>query len=296
MNTADCAAALREVLPEFGFSTVELAQPQGWAFWTFVADGEWIFRFPRDDEAARTLEREFAMLPVVGPRLSIAVPRYEWRGQWQSRPFGAYRRIEGQAFEPGAFTVPAIAGQLARALKDLHAIPIELVAARLDEPSGGERWIERQRAFHERCRRDAVPLLDPQLQRHFRDFEASFERHAAGEWHTALVHNDLGPIHILGDSTGLTGIIDWSDMAIGDPAVDFAGIAARSGEAAFRLVAHAYGRMMGGGFDARVRYYAAIAPLHDVLYALDTADPAILSDGIDGFASRATGLDWLARD
>jgi aminoglycoside phosphotransferase (APT) family kinase protein len=41
-----------------------------------------------------------------------------------------------------------------------------------------------------------------------------------------LVHNDLAAEHVLGDpESGMpTGVIDWSDMALGAPVVDFAGL------------------------------------------------------------------------
>ena len=43
---------------------------------------------------------------------------------------------------------------------------------------------------------------------------------------TTLVHDDLGAEHILVDAarSSLTGIIDWGDMALHDPAWDFIGL------------------------------------------------------------------------
>ena len=42
----------------------------------------------------------------------------------------------------------------------------------------------------------------------------------------ALVHNDLAAEHVLVDETcpHVTGVIDWSDVAVGDRATDFGGI------------------------------------------------------------------------
>jgi aminoglycoside phosphotransferase (APT) family kinase protein len=40
---------------------------------------------------------------------------------------------------------------------------------------------------------------------------------------SVIVHDDLGPPHILVDeSGGLSGVIDWEDVSVGDPAGDFA--------------------------------------------------------------------------
>ncbi|MGI8574629.1 MAG: phosphotransferase [Egibacteraceae bacterium] len=37
-----------------------------------------------------------------------------------------------------------------------------------------------------------------------------------------FTHGDLGPAHLLCETTGLTGVIDWSEVAIADPAIDAA--------------------------------------------------------------------------
>ena len=47
-----------------------------------------------------------------------------------------------------------------------------------------------------------------------------------------LIHNDLGTEHILLDQTSgkITGIIDWGDVALGDPAFDFSGLCVFAGD------------------------------------------------------------------
>ena len=290
MEARDCDEALRQVLPDFAFDRATAVPEQGWDFWTFRVDGEWIFRFPRHDEAARAIEREFVVLPVIAPRLPVAVPRYDWKGTWAGLPFGGYRLIRGEPYEPGAFTVPTIATALGEVLHALHGIPVELAAAKLEEDSSGAGWIDSQRRFLVKAR-DAIPLLEPGLVAHLDMLIAAYLELAASGWPPALVHNDLGPVHVIGRSDQVAGLIDWSDMTIGDPAVDFAGILARSGQSAFRAVEKAYGRPGGPAFARRVRYYACVAPLHDVLHGIATGDAAILRDGIEGFARRQALLD-----
>ena len=48
-----------------------------------------------------------------------------------------------------------------------------------------------------------------------------------------LLHADLKGEHVLVDETGsVTGVLDWTDAAIGDPAIDVAGLAITVGAAA----------------------------------------------------------------
>ena len=57
-----------------------------------------------------------------------------------------------------------------------------------------------------------------------------------------LVHNDVSAEHILLDEAAraITGVIDWGDVAIGDPAVDLAGVFHWGGPAFVDAVLQAY--------------------------------------------------------
>ena len=70
---------------------------------------------------------------------------------------------------------------------------------------------------------------------------------------TALCHNDLGTEHLLVDpATGtITGIIDWGDAAITDPAYDLALILRDLGADVLRTVLDAYDDSYDAGEDAQ---------------------------------------------
>lgn len=72
-------------------------------------------------------------------------------------------------------------------------------------------------------------------------------------WNPVLLHGDLTPGHILLTPEEIGGIIDFGDMMIGDPALDWAGWAA--GE-------------MPPEFEGRAEFYRWIAPAYDVLRSL----------------------------
>jgi aminoglycoside phosphotransferase (APT) family kinase protein len=87
-----------------------------------------------------------------------------------------------------------------------------------------------------------------------------------------LCHNDLGAEHLLTDTatSTLTGVIDWSDAAVTDPAHDFALVYRDLGPALFDLVLSHYGH----GFDRvdrdRAVFYARCALIEDLAYGLST--------------------------
>lgn len=81
-----------------------------------------------------------------------------------------------------------------------------------------------------------------------------------------LCHDDLGIEHVLVDDAGaVTGVIDWSDAAVADPAGDLGRIHRDLGPAVFR---------------------ARCGALEDLAYGLDEDRPAHM-------AKVSTALPWL---
>lgn len=66
----------------------------------------------------------------------------------------------------------------------------------------------------------------------------------------ALVHSDLGAEHLLAVGGDLTGVIDWSDAALADPAVDFARLYRDFGQEFLVSVVDAYGGLSDVGVAA----------------------------------------------
>ena len=98
----------------------------------------------------------------------------------------------------------------------------------------------------------------------------------SSHWTAVFSHNDLGIEHVLVDpDSGIaTGIIDWSDAALVDPAYDFGVLLRDLGTAALDLALGAY----GGDADlaamrTRASFYACCSLLEDLEYGLahDTA-------------------------
>jgi aminoglycoside phosphotransferase (APT) family kinase protein len=88
----------------------------------------------------------------------------------------------------------------------------------------------------------------------------------------ALCHNDLGAEHLLVDemTSAVTGIIDWSDAALGDPALDFARIYRDVGPGfVFMTLVHYQAHWSPAEME-RVVFYARCALLEDLAYSFHT--------------------------
>lgn len=87
-------------------------------------------------------------------------------------------------------------------------------------------------------------------------------------------HNDLGGEHVLIDPvSGLpSGVIDWSDARLTDPAVDFALLWFDLGADVVTAALEAYGAV-ADDFVERIRWYAVHAGVAGVAFRMATADP-----------------------
>ena len=84
-----------------------------------------------------------------------------------------------------------------------------------------------------------------------------------------LTHGDIGPEHILVSPDGdLVGVLDWEELAIGDPVADLAWMLHARPADGERVLA-AYGGAPDASFRARAAFRFVLMPFHDVVHGLD---------------------------
>ena len=135
------------------------------------------------------------------------------------------------------------------------------------------------------------PLLDPRtLDAVERGFERFLDEGLATLEDVALVHCDLGCEHILigEDGTTVTGLIDFEDVTIGDPTIDFVGIFVTYGMKAVERVRDGYGRRraLDEHFERRLYSYTWMASCHQVIYGVEEGKPDLVEDGVKGLRTR----------
>ena len=194
-----------------------VALGDGWASWTFELDGRSDRAVPARRERWRAVTNGSARsCPRSRSTSRSRCPSLEWPGEWDGLPFHVYEKLPGAALTEDTLDFAAVG----RMLRELHSFPAERRAGAARRRGHGRRVAQRLRGALARHRRRVVPRLSVAVRgavtREFADFirDVSFE--------PALVHRDLGPEHILvGDCLAM---IDFEDVAIGDPVIDFVGI------------------------------------------------------------------------
>jgi aminoglycoside phosphotransferase (APT) family kinase protein len=111
-----------------------------------------------------------------------------------------------------------------------------------------------------------------------------------GGYTPAFSHNDLGIEHVLIDPVAwtVTGIIDWSDAAIVDPARDFGLLYRDLGPAALRVAIRRYrtDADAAAALGERAVFYARCSVFEDLAYGIDT--------GRDKYVGKClAAMEWL---
>ncbi|GAA5440960.1 hypothetical protein Dcae01_02488 [Deinococcus caeni] len=96
------------------------------------------------------------------------------------------------------------------------------------------------------------------------------------------IHGDFVAEHVSLDGQGrLSGVLDWSDAALGDPARDLAGLIhwGNAGLLAAARVAYAASGPSCGAVWERAAWYALCRALGDLAFAVGEGPPAYLGSG-----------------
>ncbi|MFF3016153.1 macrolide 2'-phosphotransferase [Streptomyces sp. NPDC057939] len=268
------------------------ADDSGWDFRVThirAADGAWwILRQPRRPEAAERLAFEGAVLAAVRDRMPVPVPH--WR--LHTADLVAYPRLPGEPAgtedpdtlvydwstdplaHPGHYLEP-----LARALVAVHTTPpdITLLPGRARPDRDAEAVRSRIADRLARARAE-LPLPAGGLRR----WQAWLDDDRLWPERLTLVHGDVHPGHTLvvrppSGPPSLSGLLDWANADVGDPAVDFVDMLYAGGTDVLDRLLEAY-RAAGGevrdGMRAHVLARADFLWVHVALRGIDTGRAA----------------------
>lgn len=263
----DVAALVRRVLNGHDIrSLVEIAG--GSDHRTFEVNGSFIarLRVRRDEDTPAAIAREIELLDLVSRASPIPVPAVV--GADAERGLIIVTRLAGRSLLDSPPRDPmALVDPLARFLCAVHGVPIVEL----------EELVERDEYAFEEYRDDAAEHLGQVAGRLTVDQRRAVEAFLAAPPPPAsadrtFCHNDLGAEHILASDDGsvLTGVIDWSDAAIADPARDVGRLLRDLGPAAARAIVCQLELSDADHLFARARFHARCALLEDVSYGLRT--------------------------
>jgi aminoglycoside phosphotransferase (APT) family kinase protein len=288
----DRAAAVRRMvavhLPGYRVDTV-VRRGEGVDNLAYVVNGELIVRWSKEpDPAARAagVDREVRLLGAVAGISPLPVPEPAFTVPEQGCL--AYRRLPGRPLldlpRPWPWAhARSIGATLGELLTALHAAPVERLATLVDVDDQPPAEWRGEAAESYAAVAGQVPAA------HQGAVEAFLEAPPpAGGWTPVFSHNDLGIEHVLVDpgSWTVTGIIDWSDAAIVDPAVDVGLLHRDLGPAAAVLGSYRTEVNDLATLGERAVFYARCGLFEDLAYGIRT--------GKDRYVDKSlAALAWL---
>lgn len=201
---------------------------EGWDYLVIVIDNKHAFRFPKTKEYANKLPIEANFLKELTKRTIVDVPQLKLREDKGVGNYAIYSFIPGVQFtedlvktfkKPNLLTIAHKFGQF---LTDLHSFPITTA-----KNIGIEQKIpiiEWEKSL-DKIRKVVFSHISPREQNWIIDLYGNFLQHIEQyPFETRVIHFDIMPVNIIVDPIAqtLSGIIDFGDVEIGDPAFDFA--------------------------------------------------------------------------
>jgi len=252
-----------------------------------ILNDQWAFRFPRYPHGVEEMLAEFSLLDKIAPYLTLSIPRpvYHSSSLQVGQAFTGYHFIPGISLYRNVLQNLArevqlnLAGQLANFLVELHGLPVQDFCP--DAPVNDQpgNWAE----MYFKVRTLLMPHMRPDAQKWCkRHFESFLEDQSLHQWSPCLRHGDLGPSNIIFDPQlrAISGIIDFSSIAPGDPAVDLAALSCL-GEPFFSLILDACPQ--NETTLRRVQFYRGAFALEEALAGLRDHDEDAYRSGMESF-------------
>jgi aminoglycoside phosphotransferase (APT) family kinase protein len=252
-------------------------------FHEVVMGAERVVCFARTEAAGARLPRRAAVLRALARlELGFRTPEpllYE-SGQPPYPPYLVLSRVPGAPLNERLQRHPAVAEQYAALLAVLATAGADPAVRAVLPHEPEDRW----RRFAAAVRAELFGLMtDAGRQRAERELAAlDGLRHPTH----AVTHGDLGPENVLWDVADgrrpprLVGVIDWDEAGLGDPAEDYAALAAGHGE---ELLSRVLALSGSPDMNARIAAIRGTFALQQAFSAHRDGDQEELADGLAGY-------------
>ncbi|MGE7604242.1 phosphotransferase [Peribacillus sp. NPDC097675] len=242
---------------------------------------EYVFRFPRRPIAVTLIQVENMLLPSLAGYLPLAIPEPVFFGEPSidyPYPFTGYKMVRGYLpVEEEMDSKISSAIRLAHFLKMLHGFPVQK-AKQLGVRPDGMRRLDvsfRQGSLDEHLSTLMTLGFSDQayaISDYLKGLDLSYTPHC-----NTLVHGDIHVRNVLLDEEGvLEGVIDWGDVHIGDPAIDFSFLYSYFPKEARQAFFEIYGEIEAK-VESLAKYRAVYMLVRLLVYGIDRQDNELIA-------------------
>jgi aminoglycoside 2''-phosphotransferase len=260
----------------------------GWDNVVLDVNNRFIFRFPRFKRAEKTLQFETKLLPLLRDHLRVEIPNYTYIAQARrdQYAFAGYKKIAGTPVTVTGYRAswtPKLSKSFANFLRQLHSIK---TTGEISSIVSHDWTTKRMQKYHDQLRKIGYRYLDRNTRQTVEfSFKESIQLLGDSRYKPALIHSDLTDRNILvNPHTGLlSGILDWGDARISDPALDFCGLFEVNRDLGYATVS-----FYGGSRDFldRVDVYWRMLPYFEILYGIYSGHDTVRNRGLTRIRTR----------
>lgn len=264
----------------------------GWDSHVLLVNDRFAFKFPIIAEDEARLRKEVKVLKVLADS-PVQLPHYSYIFSDSAGFFGGYQYINGDALNTVSSLTEKMKSQLSDFLNYLFQKTGHVVESGALPRDNEHVWRDRYRKLLRDLRENFKDILGPdlitQLEQIFRPFLVDYTTNLE----TAVIHGDLyrGNVLIDREKGDISGIIDWGECSIGDPAIDFAALAVDFSVSDINEILRTYVGTLDGSFLRRMEFYWRIEPLYGLMYSVKKGDESGLQTSKNNLLRRmSSGL------
>jgi aminoglycoside phosphotransferase (APT) family kinase protein len=211
---------IKKEFPSLEWKNVKFTD-MNWDFDVAILDKKYIFRFPRSANCRRKFKIEIRLLKYLNKKISLPIPDYTYITKDFS--FAGYNMINGVGVSKERYKKldvkekDLMAMKLAIFLNELHSTPLSVA-----KKYGIEE--ESYPQSHKKFELEVHKYLLPKFNRQEKISVHKFLKNLGTIYpikNKVLTHGDLARENFLIADGKISGVIDFTDMSINDPAVDF---------------------------------------------------------------------------
>lgn len=286
LSQTTCLQAIHRRIPDLVIHQWAFVD-QGQNSLVAIINGELVFKFPRYRHVMEELKKESNLLPIISSHvtLEVPVPRYSsFESEEPGQAFVGYRIITGTPLERALFwqleNKQALAAQIGGFLQELHGLPADCLGdVGLEKRDGFAYW----RHMLMQIEKSVFPHIRPESREQIiESFRRFLNNNQNFQYKPVLTHGDFGTSNIIYDAKAgkISGVIDFGQAALDDPAIDIASLICPMGygEDFAKHSLRAYPQMQA--LLPRARFYMSTFALQEALFGVETGDREAFEAGI----------------
>ncbi|TGB03557.1 phosphotransferase family protein [Halobacillus salinus] len=253
-----------------------------------IVNNSLVFRFPKYIEGIYKLEKETKILDQIKGNVSLSIPRPQYRAfepYEVGKVFTGYPFIQGSPLWSQTMKeikneehIQVLSSQLVAFLSELHSQPVASLDIKKQTAKDiRQSVVELYNDFQEKLFPYMKEISKSEVSHNFEGF---LSRDELFDFDTVLIHGDFGASNILWDPTTnrISGVIDFGEAEIGDPAYDFAGLLASYGQPFVERCLSLCPE--GEKVLDRITFYKSTFALQEALHGWKNSDVEAFENGI----------------